>query len=499
MRRGIAGMLLAAALAAGCGTTVQNPVTGKAERSVMDESAEIAEGRKAHPQVLAEYGVVDDARVQAYVDGIGQRLASQSHRANLKWTFTVLDSPEVNAFALPGGYVYVTRGLMAYMENEAELAGVIGHEIGHVTARHGAQRATRQQNASLGVLGATVLGAVLEGYGVRGATELAAQASQTAAAGWLAGYSREQELQADQLGAEYLTRVQRDPRHMVRVIEVLRSQERYAADRARAEGRQPPAQSWLATHPSNEQRLREIERVAAELKAPTRDDEGRERYLQVLQGLTFGDSRAQGVVRGQDFLHEPLGLAVTAPPGWKLVNSASAVMLAAPDGSAALLVQAVPKEAGSSPDEILRRYVRADQGRAERRNLNGLEAVHFAGTRLTQQGQPQNVRATIVRGPPAGPAGAQYALVYAARDAAAMQRALPALTQAEASFRPLTAADRAKARPWTITTTPMPAGGLRSLAARSPLPDAENQLRLLNGIYGGGAEPPAGTRVKTVE
>jgi predicted Zn-dependent protease len=109
----------------------------------MDEAAEVAEGKKAHPQVLAEYGSYNNPRVQAYVNELGQRLARQSHRANLQWTFTVLDSPEINAFALPGGYVYVTRGIMAYLDSEADLAGVIGHEIGHVTARHGAQRATR--------------------------------------------------------------------------------------------------------------------------------------------------------------------------------------------------------------------------------------------------------------------------------------------------------------------------------------------------------------------
>src|SRR5690606_33053344 len=142
-------------------------------------------------------------RLQAYVNEVGQKLARQSHRSNLQWTFTVLDSPEVNAFALPGGYVYVTRGIMAHLDSEAELAGVIGHEIGHVTARHGAQRATRQQNAGLGVLAATVRGAVLEGAGVGGATELASQVSQGVAAGHLASYSREQELQADELGAEY--------------------------------------------------------------------------------------------------------------------------------------------------------------------------------------------------------------------------------------------------------------------------------------------------------
>jgi predicted Zn-dependent protease len=142
---------------------VVNPVTGKEERTVMDEAAEVAEGRKAHEAVLAEMGVYDNPKVQAYVNQLGQKLARQSHRNQLKWTFTVLDSPDVNAFALPGGYIYVTRGIMAYMDSEADLAGVIGHEIGHVTARHGAQRATRQQHAGLGVLAATVLGAVLEG------------------------------------------------------------------------------------------------------------------------------------------------------------------------------------------------------------------------------------------------------------------------------------------------------------------------------------------------
>ena len=170
-RRGLWAALLGGLLLAGCGTTVVNPVTGRQERTVMDEAAEVAEGRKAHEQVLAEYGVYANPALQAYVNAVGQKLAAQSHRSQLKWTFTVLDSPEVNAFALPGGYVYITRGIMAYLDSEAELAGVIGHEIGHVTARHGAQRATRQQSAGLGVLAATVLGAVLEGAGVGGATK----------------------------------------------------------------------------------------------------------------------------------------------------------------------------------------------------------------------------------------------------------------------------------------------------------------------------------------
>jgi len=132
-------LLSAAALLSACGTTVRNPVTGQNERTVLTEEAEVVEGSKAHPQIVAEFGRLGDEALQRYVDGIGQKLARESHRANLKWTFTVLDSPDINAFALPGGYVYITRGLMAYLDSEADLAGVLGHEIGHVTARHGAR------------------------------------------------------------------------------------------------------------------------------------------------------------------------------------------------------------------------------------------------------------------------------------------------------------------------------------------------------------------------
>src|SRR3989338_3720009 len=133
MRATLLPWLLTASLLSSC-ATVTNPVTGLAERTVMDEKSEIAEGEKGHQQVLKEYGAYDNPKVQAYVNALGQRLAQQSHRNTITWHFTVLDSPEINAFALPGGYVYVTRGIMAYMGSEAELAAVVGHEIGHVTA-----------------------------------------------------------------------------------------------------------------------------------------------------------------------------------------------------------------------------------------------------------------------------------------------------------------------------------------------------------------------------
>jgi predicted Zn-dependent protease len=485
---------LCAALVGGC-ATVTNPVTGENERTVMDEQAEIAQGRQTHEQVLAEFGAYDQPKLQAYVNELGQRLAQHSHRSNLQWHFTVLDSPEINAFALPGGYVYITRGIMAYMASEADLAGVIGHEIGHVTARHASQRATREQTAGLGVLAATVLGALLESQGVTGASDVASQVSQGVAAGYIASYGRDQELQADRLGAEYLARNNYDPRNMIDVIEVLKNQERYAEAVARAEGRTPQPQSnWLASHPSNDKRLEDIRQVAAQYKG-SYGDEGRARYLQVVSGMNFGESREQGLTRGRNFYHEPLGIAITAPQGWKIRNAADAITLINGEGDAGLIVKLVPPKAGSSHEEIIRNLFQPEKGSTERAAVSGLPATHFVGVRRNEKGQSQGVEATVVT----GPANRNYVLGYASKNDAALQRARGQLQEAQASFRALTATDRAAARPWVIKTVPYPRGGFAALARQSPLSNyAEQHLRLLNGVYAAG-EPQAGQLVKVVE
>ncbi len=495
VRPAFAAIALAAALAAGgCTTVVTNPVTGEAERTVMDERSEIQAGQEQHKQVLAEYGVVKDDKLQAYVAEVGKRLAQQSERPQLDWHFTVLDSDEVNAFALPGGYVYVTRGIMAYMDSEADLAGVMGHEIGHVTARHGAQRATRQQAAGVGVLAATVLGAVLEGRGVKGAGDVASQVSQTAAAGYIAHYSREQESQADRLGAEYLSRASYNPHNMVDVIEVLRSQEQFAADTARAEGRTPrQGPNWLASHPTNDQRLGDITSIAAHYAGKYGDDQ-RERYLRMVNGMGFGEGSEQGLTRGRNFYHAPLGFAITAPEGWKIRNEADSLALVNPDGSAGLVMAVVPPDKGRTPEEVVRRLLPPEDLSTDRYSVNGLPALHFKGTRRNQMGRIQHMEGTVV----SGPSNRQYFLAYSAADANALARWRPAMKEAESSFRAMTAADRAAARPWTIRTVPLPAGGLAELARRCPVPRAEQQLKLLNGVYAGGTLKP-GQLVKTIE
>ena len=485
-------LTLLAGLLGGCGSQMINPVTGKTERSVMDERTELAEGKKAHGYVLKEYGAYPDAKLQAYVNGVGQKLASQSHRAGLTWTFTVLDSPEVNAFALPGGYVYITRGILAYMESEADMAGVIGHEIGHVTARHGAQRATRQQNAGLGVMAATVLGAVLESQaGLAGGTEMFGQMAQGMAAGYVAKYSREQELQADGLGAEYLARSQYDPRNMIDVIRVLKLQEAYAADEARAAGREvPEGDNWLASHPSNDQRLQAISQNAARYQGQYADD-GSRRFLQAIDGIRFGESPEQGLTRGQDFFHPGMGFAMTAPAGWRVQNGAEALAFVSPQGDAALQVQVVPPQAGRTHDEVLRNAFKPTQGQVTRGQIGGFAATHFSGAVQGSQGQAQAAEFTLVT----GPNQTTYAMLYLAADAAAKQRAFACLMAAEKSFRALSAADAQAARPWKIRVVAFPRGGYAELARQSAVP--QKLLQLINGSYGR-ADPAPGQPVKIV-
>ena len=494
MRKNMLLIAFFSVLLGGC-ATVTNPVTGQNELTVMDEQSEIAEGRKAHEEVLKEYSVYKNTKLHAYVNELGQRLARQSHRKNLEWHFTVLDTPEINAFALPGGYVYVTRGIMAYMDSEADLAGVIGHEIGHVTARHGAQRATRQQTAGFGVLAASLLGAILESRGVSGAGQLASQASQGVAAGYMASYGRDQELQADGLGAEYLSRINYDPKNMINVIGVLKNQERFADDTARAEGRTPPAHTnWLASHPSNDQRLQDIVRIAGQYKG-NYSDEGRSRYLQAINGMTFGESREQGVTRGRNFYHEALGIALTAPEGWKIQNTQEAITLINAAGDAGLIVSLLPPKAGNSHEEIIRNVLRPTQGRVERLSLSGFPATHFAGMRQNQQGQVHGIEVTVAT----GPANRNYLLVYGAKSAQALQSAREKIRQAEASFRAMTSTDVAAAHPWTIKLLPYKRGTLPQLAKQSPLSgNSEQQLRLLNGFYAGG-EPQSGQLIKVIE
>jgi len=276
------------------------------------------------------------------------------------------------------------------------------------------------------------------------------------------------------------------------VIGVLYSQERYAADQARARGESPSeGGGWLSSHPSNEQRLRDIRQHAA-AHAGQYGDDGRDRFLRMIEGMRFGESPSQGLTRGQHFYHPDLGVAITAPAGWRIVNADDSVTMMAPDRGAALRLMGVPPELGRSHDEIIRQLLKTPQGRITRGQINGLPATHFEGQVAGRDGRAQRLDFTLVT----GPRQAQYLLLYLAADAGALQRHFAQLVATEKTFRALTDEDRQAARPWMVRVVPMPRGGFAELQRQAMVSQA--QLRLLNGVYAGGRDPDPGRPVKTV-
>lgn len=460
----------------------QNPVSGGADFVLMSEQQEIQQGAQAHKEVLQEYGVVDDPALQAYVGRIGKTLAAKSHRPNLDWHFTVVDSPEVNAFALPGGYVYVTRGIMAYLNSEAELAGVVGHEIGHVTARHG----VRQQSAATAVGLGAILGSILvPGLNTQAGSSLLRVLGQSL----VAGYGREHELEADRLGAEYLARSGYNPQAMVEVIGVLKNQELYDIELAKQEGREPRRYHGLFdTHPQNDTRLKQVIGEANKYRVAN-PVENRDAYLKAVEGLYFGDSPEQGVIRNNALLHEKLGIAVQFPQGWRVQNQPARVVAVNPQGTAMVELKPGPKSA--APMDSLQKALKLDQGaRFESGNVNGHPAAFAAGA---LQGKPL-LAAAINHN------GNQYLFAALARDAAAYNQYRNELKATINSFRSLSAEERQRARPYVIRVVrAQPGMTMAQLAATSPLgKSAEAQLRLMNGLYPTG-EPEPGRMLKLVQ
>jgi predicted Zn-dependent protease len=324
---------------------VTNPATGEADFVLMSEEEEITRGRKYDEEIRKQYAVLDDTNLQAYVHHVGRKLAAVSHRPKLDYSFTVLDSPEVNAFALPGGFVYITRGMLAYLNSEAELAAVLGHEIGHVTARHAVRQHSGSTATGMGVLLLTLVNPLAAvGLGVDRLGEAMVR-----------GYGREHELESDRLGAVYMARAGYDPDAMIKVIGVLKNQEEFEKERAQAENRAPRNYHGVfATHPDNDKRLQEVVaeagRLHAEMPVTPKDDI----YLLHIDGLLFGENPRNGVVLGNRFVRPDLDLVFTFPEGWRLMQHRTTVVAVNPQRNALIRLQIEQRPTQSTPAEHLR-------------------------------------------------------------------------------------------------------------------------------------------------
>lgn len=466
---------------AACAT---NPVSGRREMALMSEAQEISIGREMHPKVIQQYGQYEDPALQAYVQAVGEKLAAHGHRSNLIYRFTVVDSTDINAFALPGGYIYITRGLLAYLGSEAEMAGVLGHEIGHVTARHAVRQYTAATAAQLGM----TLGSIfVPGLGSNVGQNVMGVLGQA----MLSGYGREHELESDGLGAEYLARAGYDPQAILGVLRTLKAQGDYAAAQAKAEGRKPQSYHGLfATHPDEDTRLKEVLTKASFLAPDKPADNGRDAFLKHMDGMVFGDSAAQGIRRGNRFYHRDLDFALEFPPAWRLENRPDRLLAIAPGGKAQAQLTSQDLNQRETPREFMIRRLGIKNPAGEEISAGGLPGYTAP---LKIQGRPGRVSVIFHR-------KQAYVLASVALDGADSQTVDAAMRQTALGFHPLREDEKALAEPLRLRLKTAGAGdSFTALAKGSRLPgDAQAQLRLLNGHYPQG-EPKPGDILKIVE
>src|SRR5688572_19950452 len=321
MKQLLSVLFLSALLFNSCAT---NPVTGKKQLVTMSEEQEIAMGKEADPQIVAQYGLYQDQALQNFIQEKGKQMAAISHRPGLDYQFRIVDSEVINAFAVPGGYVYFTRGIMAYFNNEAEFAGVLGHEIGHIAARHSVEQQRNQMLGQIGLIAGVVVAPQL--------AQFAEAASQGLGLLFLK-FGRDAERESDKLGVEYSTKIGYDASEMADFFTTLERQ-----GQASGSSELP---SFLSTHPNPGERQQTVAQLAADWKKTqnlTNPAVNRNQYLQRIEGLVFGEDPRQGFRENNVFYHPELKFQFPTPSGWAYMNSPQRVQLGSQDGKALMIL-----------------------------------------------------------------------------------------------------------------------------------------------------------------
>jgi predicted Zn-dependent protease len=477
VRNGVLIPIVLLGLVAACAT---NPVTGRRELAFMSEAQEIAIAQESDAQIKGEMGVYNDPELQAYVSDIGQRMARISERPQLPWRFTVVDVPAVNAFAVPGGAIYVTRGILPFLDSEAELAGVIGHEIGHVTARHSAQQYTRQVSGQVGLLALGIFVPQARPFG---------QLSGQALGVLFMKYGRDDELQADRLAARYEATLGWDPAGAPAFLSTLGRLAEAAGDR-----RGVP--NWMSTHPEPLSRVRDIQPTIDELKsAGSSFATNRDEWLRRVDGIVYGDNPEQGLARGSAFLHPVLRFRIDFPGQWEIANNPQQVVAQEPSGNALMLLRGVDQPQGQNIQEIARDSMetagfRITEGEAA--TISGLDA--YLGV---YHGQIEGLGAVAMRAAYIRNDGQIY-LVAGIVPPDGFGQADGAFLASIRSFRRLSAAEAEGIRPNRVDMYVVRTGDTwQSIAERSGGVVAPETLAIMNQATLA-TQPQLGARIKIV-
>jgi predicted Zn-dependent protease len=465
----------AAALLSGC---AGNPSTGGSSVVVSSQSREVSVGSEMHQQLIDEGAAYDDPELQAYVSRVGKRLAANSDKPKLEFTFTVIDSPDINAFAMPGGYIYINRGLLTYLDNESELAGVLSHEIGHVTGRHHGRRQTADITNK--VLATTA-------YILTGSGDIA-DASNMYGTELISGFGRDMELEADGLGAQYMHKSGYDPDALLEVIGVLKDQEQFQRVKAKSSGKSLATYHGLyASHPRNDQRLQTVIRTAGELDLDeyVENPEVPGEFRRHVEGLVWGTSM-QDQRADNRFYHNKLAFTFEHPENWTVNAGSKAVEAVSPGSDATLTITIRRRDQAVTPRSVLEDNAGGTISVGAELEQSGLQGY----TAVASNGSISRRLAVLDYN------GLTYLLEGKANDFPATDAQFLAMIE---SFRPMHPKERQTGTARYVHYIQVPRGAtMASLAASIRIPNAEAQLRLLNGLYPRG-EPRTGDWIKVIK
>lgn len=431
----------------------------------MPAGQEAQVGAQEHQKVLKEYGIYKDNNLQSYVNNVGQNVVRGTERPDVRYQFFLLDSPMVNAFALPGGYIYITRGLMALANSEAEMAAVLAHESGHITGRHAAERYSR---GVVTQLGAAILASAVGSDGVTQALGLGSDL-------YLKSYSRGQESQADSLGIRYLSRAGYHPLAMSKFLENLQAD---TALESRISGKgNGGTTDYFSTHPATAERV--VAARSESFKYPQQGAVEHESYLYRLNGMIYGDSPDQGFVRGQNFYHPNIGFTFSVPNGYKIINQPSQVVAGAQSG-AVIIFDMVNNPQGFSPARYMQDVWMKGEPVAGLENIdvNGMDAV-TAGFNGSVNGKPMTIRMVAINW--GGDKIARFQIGIPSNIGSAEIQAIKASTY---SFRQLGRGEVNSVRPYRISIVTARAGdSAASMASRMAMPEYKlERFMVLNGL-----------------